>query len=52
MLSGTPPCFTSLPVYKKLSFEFRRRLSRVLGWQEQRFHQKLKLKFTCNVRAK
>jgi hypothetical protein len=39
MLSGTPPCFTSLPVYKKLSFEFRRRLSRVLGWQEQRFHQ-------------
>lgn len=31
MLSGAPPCFGGLPVYKKLVFEFRRRLSRELG---------------------
>jgi hypothetical protein len=48
-------CHHASPAYRCTRsswFEFRRRLSRVMGWQEQRFHQNRKMKSTCNLRAK
>jgi hypothetical protein len=39
MLFTAPPCFGGLPVYRKLALEFRRRLSRELGWLTQRLYQ-------------
>jgi hypothetical protein len=48
-------CHHASPAYwctRSSWFELRRRLSRVLGWQEQRFHQNRKMKSTYNLRAR